>query len=106
MMARGQASPFRRNETHAAMRNHLELNLLYPAMTGRAQFLIDHPWYVEAGEDFQAHKQLSLMGGDYYFTLSSGHNRWSLHATKMTNAVVIQTHRGRPSALLNESDAA
>ncbi|RIK05428.1 MAG: hypothetical protein DCC49_12410 [Acidobacteria bacterium] len=105
MMAKGQASPFPRNETHAPMRNHIELGHPYPTLTRRAQFLIDHPWYVEAGEDLPVHKEPPPMGGDYPFKLSSGHNRWSVHAMNTTNDVVLQTHRGKPFVLMNEGDA-
>jgi anaerobic selenocysteine-containing dehydrogenase len=73
------ASPFPRNETHAPLRNHVELGHPYPTLTRRAQFLIDHPWYREAGEDLPVHKEPPAMGGDGPFRLSGGHARWSEH---------------------------
>lgn len=105
-MAQGQASPFPKGETHAPLRNHVEAGHPYPTLTRRAQFLIDHPWFGEAGEDLPCHKAPPKMGGDRPFALSSGHNRWSVHAMNMTNDVILQTHRGKPFVVVHPDDAA
>jgi nitrate reductase alpha subunit len=47
---------------------------------GRQQFLIDHPWYVEAGEALPVHKEPPKAGGDFPIRLTGGHTRWSIHA--------------------------
>jgi DMSO reductase family type II enzyme molybdopterin subunit len=103
--ARGQASPFPTGETHAPLRNHVELGHPYPTLTRRAQFLLDHPWYREAGEDLPTHKDPPPMGGTHAFVLSSGHSRWSVHAMNMTNRLILETHRGKPFVLINDADA-
>jgi DMSO reductase family type II enzyme molybdopterin subunit len=105
-MAQGQASPFPVHETHAPLRNHVELGHPYPTLTRRAQFLLDHIWYVEAGEDLPVHKDPPPMGGNHPFRLSSGHNRWSIHAMNTTNPVLLETHRRKPFVLVNDRDAA
>ena len=105
-MAQGQASPFPDGETHAPLRDHVERGLPYPTLTRRAQFLLDHPWFVQAGEDLPAHKDPPPMGGNHRFRLSGGHNRWSVHSMNTTNPVLLQTHRGKPFILVNEDDAA
>ncbi|KAA0233388.1 MAG: Dimethylsulfide dehydrogenase subunit alpha [Acidimicrobiales bacterium] len=105
-MAKGQASPFPARETHAPLRHHIERGDPYPTLTRRAQFLIEHPWFVEAGEDLPVHKEPPPMGGkDHPFRLSSGHNRWSIHAMNTTNRVLLDTHRGKPFVLMNDDDA-
>jgi DMSO reductase family type II enzyme molybdopterin subunit len=104
-MAKANASPFPRGETHSPLRNHLELGHPYPTLTRRAQFLIDHPWYREAGEDIPVHKEPPAMGGDHPFRLSGGHARWSNHAMNMTNPVMLETHRGKPFVLINDEVA-
>jgi DMSO reductase family type II enzyme molybdopterin subunit len=104
-LATANASPFPRGETHSPLRNHIELGHPYPTLTRRAQFLIDHPWYREAGEDLPRHKEAPAMGGDHPFRLSGGHSRWSIHAMNMTNPLLLQTHRGRPFVLINASVA-
>ncbi len=106
VMAKGQSSPYPRGETHSPLRNHVELGDPYPTLTRRAQFLIEHPWFVEAGEDLPVHKDPPPMGGDRPFRLSSGHNRWSVHAMNMANPLLLQTHRGKPSLVINDEDAA
>jgi anaerobic selenocysteine-containing dehydrogenase len=99
------ASPFPRGETHSPLRNHVELGHPYPTLTRRAQFLLDHPWYREAGEDLPCHKEPPPMGGDGPFRLSGGHARWSVHAMNMTNPLMLETHRGKPFVLINDQVA-
>ena len=70
-----------------------------------AQFLIEHPWFVEAGEDLPVHKDPPKMGGDYPFKMTGGHNRWSIHSMNMGNPVLLQTHRGEPHAVMHPEDA-
>lgn len=105
-MAKSQASPFPHGETHSPLRNHVEQGDPYPTLTRRAQFLVEHPWFVEAGEDLPVHKDPPPMGGRRPFRLSSGHSRWSVHAMNMANPVLLQTHRGKPSLVVNDRDAA
>lgn len=104
-MDKGQATPFPRDETHCPFINHVEHGHPYPTLTRRAQFLIEHPWYVEAGEDLPVHKDPPPMGGRYPFKMTTGHNRWSVHAMNMCNPILIQTHRGQPFILINDRDA-
>lgn len=105
-MSLGQASPFPVAETHCPLRNHVELGHPYPTLTRRAQFLLEHPWFEEAGEQLPTHKDPPSLGGDHHFRISSGHNRWSIHAMNITNPLLLGTHRGRPFALMNDDDAA
>ncbi|MDH3214044.1 MAG: molybdopterin-dependent oxidoreductase [Myxococcales bacterium] len=105
-LGRANASPFPHGETHSPLRNHIELGHPYPTLTRRAQFLIDHPWYQEAGEDLPMHKEPPAMGGAHPFRLSGGHARWSIHAMNMTNPLLQETHRGKPFVLINDRVAA
>jgi len=105
-MSLGQASDLKANETHSPYRWHTEKKLPYPTLTRRAQFYIDHDWFLEAGEALPTHKQTPKMGGDYPFQLTSGHNRWSIHSMNSTNRLMLQTHRGRPHVVMNPDDAA
>jgi nitrate reductase alpha subunit len=84
----------------------VELGHPYPTLTRRAQFLLDHPWFMAAGEALPVHKEPPPLGGaTHRFQLSSGHNRWSIHAMNTTNPVLLETHRGKPFVLLNAEDA-
>ncbi len=104
-MGRAQASPVSEKELHVPFRNHTEQSQPYPTLTRRAQFYIDHPWFLEAGEALPCHKEPPKMGGDYPLHLTSGHIRHSIHAMNMTNPVLLQTHRGHPFCFLSPSDA-
>jgi DMSO reductase family type II enzyme molybdopterin subunit len=104
-LGRANASPFPHGETHSPLRNHIELGHPYPTLTRRAQFLIDHAWYQEAGEDLPTHKEPPAMGGDHPFRLSGGHSRWSIHAMNITNPLMLETHRGKPFVLINDAVA-
>jgi DMSO reductase family type II enzyme molybdopterin subunit len=105
-MAQGQASPIEEGELHVPLRNNTELKQPYPTVTRRAQFYIDHPWFLEAGEALPCHKEPPKMGGDYPLYLTSGHPRHSIHAMNITNPVLLQTHRGHPTCFLSPRDAA
>ena len=101
-----QASDLEPDETHAHSRWHTEKQLPYPTLTRRAQFYIDHEWFLEAGEALPTHKENPKMGGDHPFVMTSGHNRWSVHSMNTTNPLLLRTHRGRPHAVIHTGDAA
>ena len=86
--------------------NHVEKGDPYPTLTRRAQFLVEHPWFVEAGEDLPCHKEPPQMGGPGRYWMTTGHNRWSIHAMNMANPWLIQTHRGEPHVVVHPEDAA
>jgi DMSO reductase family type II enzyme molybdopterin subunit len=101
----GQASDVRPDETFAPFRWHVEKGYPYPTLTRRAQFYIDHEWFLEAGEELPVYKENPKMGGDYPFVLTSGHPRWSIHSMNNTNPIILETHRGRPHLVMNPADA-
>ncbi len=106
-LGRGEATPWPEDgRLFTAFTNHVERGAPYPTLTRRAQFLIEHPWFVEAGEELPVHKDPPPMGGPHPYILSTGHNRWSIHAMNMANPVLLETHRGEPHAVVNPEDAA
>ena len=74
-------------------------------LTQRAQFYIDHPWFIEADEALPRHRDPPKMGGDYPLLVTSGHSRYSIHSTNMSNPVLLETHRGKPVCTLSPLDA-
>jgi len=100
-----QASTIEPDQTFSPFRWHVEEKLPYPTLTRRAQFYIDHEWFLEAGEELPCHKDDPGQGGDRGFFLTSGHPRWSVHSMNMTNNIIQNTHRGEPFALLNTQEA-
>lgn len=100
-----QGSPFPDDGVLTPLRSHVEFGDPYPTLTRRAQFYIDHPWFLEAGEGFPCHKDAPPMGGDYPFMLTSGHCRWSVHRMNIANSALLQTHRGEPHAAISLADS-
>ena len=105
-MALAQASPFEKEHTHTPFRNHVELGSPFPTYARRAQFYIDHPWWLEAHEELPVHKPNPKAGGDHPLRMTSGHNRWSIHSMNQANPVMLQTHRGEPLVEVSVEDAA
>ena len=93
------------DKTVTAFEWHVEDGVPFPTLTRRAQFLIDHPWFVEAGEDLPCHKENPAIGGDYPLLVTSGHSRWTIHAVSMGNSILSGTHRGEPLAILGTTEA-
>ena len=85
---------------------HTEKGLPFPTLVRRAQFYIDHPWFLEADEHLPRHKEPPRQGGDGQYVLTSGHSRWTVHSINMGNSALLGTHRGRPLVILNTLDAA
>jgi len=104
--ALSQATDPKPDETFAPFRRHVEDAEPYPTLTRRAQFLIDHPWFIEADEHLPIHKDPPPAGGDHPFLVSSGHNRWSIHSLNISNPLMMQTYRGEPHIVINDRDAA
>ena len=102
-----QASTLRSDETHNALRWHTEDKVPYDTLVRRAQYYIDHEWFLEADEELPTHKEPpNAGGGGRRFQMTSGHNRWSIHSMNMTNNIIMNTHRGEPFVFINDADAA
>jgi anaerobic selenocysteine-containing dehydrogenase len=100
-----QATDAEPGKPYTALQRHTDQGVPYPTLTRRAQFYIDHEWFLEAGEELPVHKDNPKMGGDYPFVMTSGHNRWSIHSMNITNRMLLQTHRGRPHLVMNTREA-
>lgn len=103
------AADIKPDRTLVALENHVKGFLPYPTLTKRAQFYIDHEWFLEADEELPVHKDRPQDGGDpgrYPFVMTSGHLRWSMHASTVANELMAQTHRGEPFLFINREDAA
>ncbi len=104
-VALNMACDIRPNETVNPLTWHTEKKIPYPTLTRRAQYYIDHDWFLEAGEAFPTYKPNPKMGGDYPFRLTSGHQRWSIHSIWVVNQLLSRTHQGRPTLFMNPDDA-
>jgi anaerobic selenocysteine-containing dehydrogenase len=101
-----QASTIKPDEVHNPLRWHTEDKIPYDTLVRRAQYYIDHEWFLEAGEELPTHKEPPNQGGaERRFLMTSGHNRWSIHSMNMTNNIILNTHRGEPFVFINDEDA-
>ncbi|MFA7269281.1 MAG: molybdopterin-dependent oxidoreductase [Sterolibacterium sp.] len=87
-------------------RDQVEQKIPYKSTTRRIQFLVDHPWFVEADEHLVRYKQPPNIGGKQGMRLTSGHLRWSIHAMWVASAAMLKLHRGEPFCFLNNTAAA
>ena len=102
-----QGSTLEADQVHNPLRWHTEDKIPYDTLVRRAQYYIDHEWFLEAGEELPTHKEPPNHGGaDRRFMLTSGHNRWSIHSMNMTNNIILNSFRGEPFVMINDRDAA
>lgn len=100
------ANEFDPHKPFYSLRWHVDDKLVYPTETRRAQFLLDHDWYLAAGEALPTHKDAPLIGGNHPFTITGGHPRHSIHATHLTTPALMRLHRGQPVMHMNDKVAA
>jgi nitrate reductase alpha subunit len=98
-------SDWNAGETLYPQRWFVEDKQPWPTLTGRQQFLIDHPWYLEAGEALPVHKDCPDAGGPYPLRLTGGHTRWSIHAIWRDQRHLLRLQRGEPVMYMSSDDA-
>ena len=74
-------------------------------LSGRVQFYLDHPWYLELGEELPTFKEPPKAGGDYPLVLGCGHTRWSIHALQQSDPLMLRLQRGEPYLFISVEDA-
>ncbi len=99
-------------EPHGSLtpsRVHVEGKHAWPTLTGRQQFYLDHPWFVEADEVLPRWKPLPGTGeradGRHPIVLTGGHTRWSIHALWRAEPTLLRLQRGEPSMWMAVEDA-
>ena len=101
----GNSTTIRKHETISPHTWHRERKDPWSTLTGRIQFYVDHDWYLEFGEQLPVHKDAPKAGGDFPITLTSGHARWSIHATWSGDPTMLRLQRGEPSLWISAQDA-
>jgi len=101
----GNACDIRPGETISPHTWHTEHKTPWATLSGRIQFYIDHPWYLELGEQLPTHKPPPKVGGDHPIVLTGGHARWSIHATWRTDPTMLRLQRGEPCLWMSDEDA-
>lgn len=77
----------------------------WPTLTRRIQFYIDHPFYLELGEELPTHKEPPRPGGEHPLILTGGHTRWSIHGSWRNLDLMLHLQRGEAAAFVAMQDA-
>jgi DMSO reductase family type II enzyme molybdopterin subunit len=96
---------YRLDEPVTPLRDFTEGKRPYPTLTGRQQFYVDHPWFLELGEELPTYKEPPPAGGDHPLVMTSGHTRWSIHSMWRDQDLMLRLQRGEPVIYLNREDA-
>jgi len=102
----GNSADVEPGETIVANSWQVQKGIPWPTLTRRLQFYVDHPFYRELGEVLPVHKDNPAIGGDYPLQMTSGHNRWSIHAAWRDYEPLLRLQRGGPVIYVNTGDAA
>jgi DMSO reductase family type II enzyme molybdopterin subunit len=101
----GVGSEVEEGGTLTPSRIHVEEKRAWPTLSGRQQFYLDHPWYLEGDEALPRWKPLPRPGGDHPILLSGGHTRWSIHAIWRGHPDLLRLQRGGPALWISVEDA-
>jgi len=101
----GNATDIRPGQTITSQTWRTEKKMPWPTLTRRIQFYIDHPLYLELGEDLPVHKDPPSAGGNYPLIMTSGHARYSIHASSRCNPLMLELERGEPVMFMSVEDA-
>jgi len=101
----GNRCEIKPDDTVSPFTDHVEKKEPYPTLTRRIQFYLDHPFYLELGEQLPVHKDPPTAGGDYPLMLTGGHTRWSIHGAWRDDARMLRLQRGVPVVYMSVADA-
>ncbi len=101
----GNAGDIKPDETLVANSWYVEKKMPWPTLTRRLQFYIDHPFYQEMGVVLPTHKDNPPIGGNHPLQMTSGHNRWSIHAMYRDHKPLLRLQRGEPVIFTSADDA-
>ncbi|MBI4515321.1 MAG: molybdopterin-dependent oxidoreductase [Deltaproteobacteria bacterium] len=105
MLNIGIAADIKPDETITANTWHTEQKMVWPTMTRRMQFYIDHELYFELGEELPVHKDNPPIGGNYPLQMTGGHTRWSIHTMWRSDKRMLRLQRGEPVMYMSSKDA-
>ena len=84
--------------------HQVEMKRPWRTLTGRQQFYVDHPWYLELGEQLPVHKP-PVEDTQFPLYWNTPHGRWSIHSTWRDNRYLLRLQRGLPIVYMHPDDA-
>ncbi len=97
--------PYDPKDTYWPHRDFVEKKIAWPTLTGRQQFYIDHPWFIEGGESLPVWKDSPHAHSKFPLRMYGGHNRWSIHAVWRDVKLLLRLQRGQPACWMNPAEA-
>ena len=88
---------------YTPFQHQVEKKVPWRTLTGRQQFFIDHPWFLELQEELPAYKEPLPEKFPLYW--NTPHGRWSIHSTWRDHRAMLRLQRGGPIVYLHPSDA-
>jgi len=89
---------------YTPFKHQVEKKRPWRTLVGRQQFYIDHPWFLDLGEELPVSRP--PVTDPYPLFWNTPHGRWSIHSTWRDNRYMLRLQRGMPIAYLNPDDAA
>lgn len=84
--------------------HQIEKKRPWRTLTGRQQFYIDHPWYLDLEEQLPVHKE-PQDDPEFPYYWNTPHGRWSIHSTWRDNRYMLRLQRGLPIVYIHPDDA-
>lgn len=98
-------SDIKEGVAYAPFKHQLERKRPWRTLTGRQQFYIDHPWFLELDEQLPAYKEPLGESSKYPFFWNTPHSRWSIHSTWRDSRYQLQLQRGVCIVCMHPGDA-
>jgi complex iron-sulfur molybdoenzyme family reductase subunit alpha len=90
---------------YTPFQHQVEKKRPWRTLTGRQQFYLDHPWFLELGEALPVHKEPLAEAAKYPFFWNTPHGRWSIHSTWRDARYQLRLQRGIPIVYMHPDDA-
>jgi nitrate reductase / nitrite oxidoreductase, alpha subunit len=88
---------------YTPFKHQVEQKRPWRTLTGRQQFYIDHPWFLELGEALPVHKEPAEEKFPLFW--NTPHGRWSIHSTWRDHRALLRLQRGLPIVYMHPDDA-
>jgi len=98
-------SPIEEGVAYTPFKFQVENKDPWRTLTGRQQFYIDHPWYIEFGEALPVYKEPVRENDAYPLYWNTPHGRWSIHSTWRDHRALLRLQRGLPIVYMHPDDA-
>ncbi len=90
---------------YTPFQHQIEKKRPWRTLTGRQQFYIDHPWFLEFGEQLPVYREPLAESARYPFFWNTPHGRWSIHSTWRDARYQLRLQRGIPIVYMHPDDA-